>query len=111
MIDNIGIDIVTNERIRQSINENFLNKILTFKEQEIYNKKNGNKKLEYLCGRYAAKEAIIKALNKYEITNFQEIEILNDKKGAPIANCKNYNIIISISHEKKYTIAEAIVLK
>lgn len=111
MIDSIGIDIVENERIKNSINENFLDKILTTNEKKIYNNKTENKKIDYLCGRFAAKEAIIKALSKFERTNFKELEILNTDNGTPIINYKKYKILISISHEKKYTIAQAIVLK
>ena len=111
MIDNIGIDIVDNERIKKSINNSFLEKILTEKEKNIFLQKSGQKQAEYICGRFAAKEAIIKAIHKYEKPNYTDIEILNNKDGAPVVSYNNYNIIVSISHEKKYTIAEAIVLK
>lgn len=111
MIENIGIDIVENDRISKSINVKFLNEVLTKEEQVIYEKKKGIKKLEFLCGRFAAKEAIIKALNKLDNVHFLEITILNDANKVPYVTCKNYNILVSISHEKKYTIAQAIVLK
>lgn len=108
MISNLGIDIVENERI--DINNNdFINCVLTPKEKELFNLKKGHKKLEYLCGRFTAKEAIIKALND-EKPHMQEIEILNKKNGAPYAIFKNYKILISISHEKNYTIAIATIL-
>lgn len=108
MISNLGIDIIENERI--DINNNdFINCVLTKKEKEIFNLKKGQKKLEYLCGRFTAKEAIIKALND-EKPHMQEIEILNKKNGAPYAIFKNYKILISISHEKNYTIAIATIL-
>ena len=64
MIQNIGIDILENKRIEKSINDDFLNMTLTKKELEIYNSKKGKKKLEFLCGRIACKEAIIKCLNE-----------------------------------------------
>lgn len=111
MIEGIGIDIVENKRIEKSINDNFINIILTEKERGIYNKKNGKKKLEFIAGRFAAKEAIYKAISKKENPTFHEVEILNDNNGYPYVRYKNYKILISISHENKYTIAEAIVLK
>lgn len=110
MISGIGIDLVENERIKNSINNNFINMVLTKEEKNIYLKKNKTKQLEFLCGRFAAKEAIIKAVNKLENPHFLEIEILNNKNGSPYVKFKNYHIEISISHEKKYTIANAIVI-
>ena len=111
MIIGHGIDIVENNRIKKSINDDFINMVLTSKEIEIYNQKKGNKKIDFICGRFAAKEAIIKAINEYCNPHFLEIEILTNKNGAPKVFFKNYNIILSISHEKNNTIASAIVLK
>ena len=110
MINGLGIDLVKNDRISNSINEDFINMILTSKEKEIYFKRKGTKQLEFLCGRFAAKEAIVKAISKYENPHFLEIEILNNPNGSPFVKYKNYNIEVSISHEKKYTIASAIVI-
>ena len=111
MIQNIGIDIVENKRIEKSINDDFLNMTLTKNELNIYNSKKGKKKLEFLCGRIACKEAIIKCLNEVENPHFLELEILNKENGAPYTVYKYYNIKISISHEENYTIAQAIFLK
>lgn len=108
MINNLGIDLIENNRININ-DDNFVNCVLTKKEKDIFNIKKGRKKLEFLCGRFTAKEAIIKALNN-ENPNMQEIEILNKKNGTPYAIFKNYNILISISHEKNYTVSIAIVL-
>lgn len=111
MIDDIGIDIIENERILKSINDNFLCTVLTDNELEIYKSKKGKKALHFLCGRYACKEAIIKAVNKYENPHFREIEILNKKNGAVYAIFKDYKLLVSIAHEEHYSIAEAILLK
>ena len=108
MINNVGIDIIENKRININDN-NFINCVLTNKEIEILNKKNGHKKIEFLCGRFTAKEAIIKALYN-ENPHMKEIEILNKKNGAPFAIFKDYNILLSISHETNYTVSIAIVL-
>ena len=105
---NIGIDIVENKRLENS-NIKFIEKILTKKEIEIMNKKVGRQKLEFLSGRFAAKEAIKKTLK--ERVDFNEIEILYDEDSKPIAKYKNYNFSVSISHEENYTVAIAILLK
>lgn len=111
MMLGLGIDLVKNSRIIKSCNEDFINQILTKKEQEDYYHRNGRKKDEYLCGRFAAKEAIIKAVSEYDNPHMLEIEILNNDIGMPIVKFKDYNIILSISHEEEYTIAETILLK
>lgn len=98
MIKGIGCDIVQNDRVNLKI----ARKILTQKELEIFESKSN--KLEYLASRFAAKEAVIKATNKKY--SFKEIEITNNEFGQPI--CNILEIMISISHEKNYSIAYAI---
>ncbi len=101
---NIGCDIVENERLLNK-DKNFINFVLTKKEQKEYKERG----LLYLCGRFAAKEAIMKAFSNTKELNFLDIEILTSNDGSPY--CVNNNKLkISISHEKKYTIAFAIVI-
>lgn len=107
----IGIDLVENKRITTVNNEGFINQVLTPNEQQLYNQKKGQKKLAFLCGRFAAKEAIIKAVSAYENPHMLEIEILNNAVGAPLVTFKDYHILVSIAHESKYTIAEAMLIK
>lgn len=111
MIDSIGIDIVENARINDKNFNSFVEEILTENEKQKISLKKGKKQLEYLCGRFAGKEAIIKAISNHENPHMKEIEILNDNDGRPYVKFKNYKILISISHERNYTIAEAILLK
>ena len=112
MIDSIGVDIVENVRLIKKLETpHFLEHILTASEINEYNALKSPKKLEYICGRFAAKEAIIKAVHNHETPHFLEIEILKNKDGSPNARLKNYQLLVSISHEKHYTIAEAILLK
>lgn len=101
---NIGCDIVENKRLKNK-KEDFINYILTTKEQKEYKEKG----LQYLTGRFAAKEAIMKCLKNTKELNYLDIEILNNKDGEPITNIKN--IKLSISHEKNYTIAVALKIK
>lgn len=98
---NIGCDIVKNNRLIDK-SEEFINKVLTEKEQLLY-KKYG---LEFLAGRFAAKEAVMKCLDNIKNLSFRDIEILKDKNGAPTCNIDN--VKVSISHEKEYTIAYAL---
>ncbi len=107
----IGIDLIENKRIIDCCTEGFINQVLTDKEKLIYFKKEGKKKIEYLCGRFAAKEAIIKAVSSYENPHMLEIEIMNEENGAPKVVFKNYTILLSIAHENEFTIAEAILIK
>ena len=99
----IGCDIVENSRLFNK-SQRFIELILTFNEMkqfEIYGH-------SYLCGRFAAKEAIMKVLENTKKIAFTDIEILNDAEGMPY--CINYpEIKISISHEKKFTIAVALI--
>lgn len=116
-----GIDIVEVQRIKQLIDahgERFLGKVFTQKEQDYCN--TGANSSEKYAGRFAAKEAIRKALQPFtdaKYLPFLDIEILPDKSGMPQAsinttipfNSSYGEISISISHERKYAIANAIV--
>ena len=118
---NCGTDIIEVCRIKESIErkgDNFLNKIYTEKEIEYCNSKN-NMKYQHFAARFAAKEAIFKAISnmlkdKYEIT-WKDVEILNDENGRPYVHFLNndYNIKqidISISHLKEYAVANCIIV-
>ena len=115
-----GIDIVENSRIKKSILSNsFLNRIFT--NEEILISKNMRNKSSYFAKRFAAKEAFVKSLgtgfrNGFD---FQDISVINDKLGKPsffiskkIKNMikkkfkiNTFNFFLSISDEKKYSIA------
>ena len=63
---NIGCDIVENKRLENK-NDAFIDLILTKNEKLEYQKKG----LLYLCGRFAAKEAIMKVLPNTKERNFE----------------------------------------
>lgn len=101
MIVGIGCDIVDKKRITLEIGE----RILSEKEKELMVSFNDFRKLEFIAGRFCAKEAIIKALNKKVL--FSDIEVLyRDDK--PYCEYENYKISVSISHEKDYAMAFAL---
>ena len=120
----IGVDIVQNKRIKLLIkNKTFVKRIFGSKEIKL-SKKTSNKN-SYFAKRFAAKEALAKALGSgfRNNLNFRDIEILNDKLGKPYYllskkiinlvvnkyNTKNFNMFLSISDEKDYSVAFAIL--
>jgi len=117
-----GTDIIEINRIKNSIENTgakFLNKVFTKKEIEYCESKN-KQKYEHYAGRFAAKEAVFKAVSKilndkYSVT-WKDIEILNDIQGRPYVSLLNVdmekieNIDISISHCKEYATANAVVM-
>lgn len=118
-----GTDIIEVKRIQLAIenkNDKFLNKIYTSSEIKYCNSKN-QMKYQHFAARFAAKEAIFKAMSdiikdKYEIT-WTDVEILNDEKGKPKVHfiTKEYSDIIdqidiSLSHLEEYAIANCIIM-
>lgn len=118
-----GTDIIEIERIKESIEalgESFKNKIYTEKEIE-YCESKKNVKYQHYAGRFAAKEAIFKAVSellnhKYELS-WKDAEVLNDINGKPkiTFNSKELekkieSIDISISHCKSYAVAYVAVI-
>lgn len=104
----IGIDIVELDRL-STVSESFVSRVLSPAEMQLYESYKDNRRTEYLGGRFAAKEAIIKCLSEIEIPNMNEIEIIDNKIGKPIVRYKDYKIKVSISHEKHYACAVALL--
>lgn len=100
---NIGCDIVENKRLKGKDYE-FAKLILKDSELEEYKVRGQS----YLYGRFAVKEAIMKALPNTKTYSFLDFEILTNPDGSPYV-VNNPNIKISISHEKEYTMAIAII--
>ena len=116
----IGVDIVQNKRIKKLLkNKAFISRSFTNNEirlsKKIYNK------TSFFSKRFAAKESLAKSLGTgfTDNLNFKDIEIFNDKKGKPFFNrsrkidtivykkfkVKKYDLFLSISDEKDYSIA------
>lgn len=120
MIVGVGTDIVSISRIEKAYKKQgakFIERILTAKEITICKQKQENEIVNFLAKRFAAKEAISKALGVGigGVLSFQGICITNNHKGKPEVNVKgfeNLNIQISLSDEKEeYAIAFAIAEK
>lgn len=117
-----GTDIIEIERVKESIEnigEKFLKRVFTDKEIEYCESKKAQKYQHY-AGRFAAKEAVFKAIStklndKYAIT-WKDIEIIDDKEGKPYVHLYGIDenifesIDISISHCKEYAIAYVVAL-
>ena len=117
-----GTDIIEIDRIEKAIEKGgkvFLNEIYTEKEIE-YCEKRKKAKFQHYAARFAAKEAIFKAVNgllvnKYDI-DWKNIEILNNENGKPLihfVDIKLENILsidLSISHCKKYATANVVMI-
>jgi holo-[acyl-carrier protein] synthase len=120
----IGVDIIENKRIKKLIkNSNFKNR--TYSTKELKLSSFTIHKASFFSKRFAAKEAFAKALGTgfRNNLNFKDIEVINDKLGKPYYtknkkitkivqkkfNVKNFNCFLSISDEKDYSTAFAII--
>ena len=114
---NIGIDIVDVSRIKSIVDnwgDKFLRRIFT--DEEIKYCFSRSRSYEHLAGKFAAKEALIKALERK--VPWRGIEVLNNSAGAPRTEIhidlenelkERFTAKISISHTEKYAVAEAII--
>ena len=122
----IGVDIVDSKRFKNLIKDKkFINRI--YSKKEISASKKKLNKINFFSNRFAAKESFAKALgtgfrNKL---NFKDIEIVNDNLGKPfyLINNKikkiikknkkiaNFELFLSISDEKDYSVAFTIIQK
>jgi len=115
----IGIDIVSIPRIKKTINssqgDKFTQRIFT--EDEISYCNNKVNSIIHFAGRFAAKEAITKAILSSEIIDsisMKSIEILSSKNRKPEVNLQLNSKLkiqckVSISHTDEYAIAFAIL--
>jgi holo-[acyl-carrier protein] synthase len=114
MIIGTGIDIVEIKRIQQIIlrQKKFINRILTDNEKEIYAGLTDRRKVEFLSGRFAAKEAYSKAAGTGigGQLSFLDIEIIPDSNGKPcLTKPTDYKVHVSISHSKDFAVSQVII--
>ena len=111
----IGVDIVEIARLEKAIarwGEGFLSRVYTDSELRLYHKNPSS-----LAARFAAKEAVIKALGKpTKGVSLRDIEILSDPGGRPVVNLYGEaqsqakglgldKLAITLSHSKEYAVA------
>lgn len=126
MLQFCGIDIIEVDRVKKAIlnTPGFRERVFTKKEIEVGENKSDLQKYQYYAGRFAAKEAVYKALSSKfgDKLWLGDIEILNDSKllNRPYVVLKNIdletmqeqgmlNIDVSISHIEKYAMSSAVV--
>ncbi|MHC1719979.1 MAG: holo-ACP synthase [Clostridiaceae bacterium] len=121
MIAGIGVDIIEIIRIENAIkkNERFMEKMFNPQEQAYLASRNARP--EYIAGRFAAKEAVAKALGTGFVGfGYRDIEIVRAESGKPEVILKDkadeiasrlgdYRIQLSISHSRGSAIAFAIL--
>ena len=122
----IGVDVIRNKRIQSLItNKNFIKR--TYGTNEIRFSKKISNKTNYFAKRFAAKESLAKSLGTgfRDNLNFKDIEVLNDKVGKPYFlksrkiseiikkkfKVKKFDLFLSISDEKDYSVAFTILQK
>lgn len=114
MIKGIGIDITELNRIEALIHRKpaFINRILTQKERESFLRLSDKRRIEFLAGRFAAKEAFSKAMGTGigGKLSFLDIEIEKESSGKPIiVKPINTGVHLSITHSKEYAFAQVII--
>lgn len=120
----IGVDMIEVPRIKKAVLNaaDFIKKI--FDDRELRLSERGMLRYEELAGRFAVKEAVLKAIKTgwRRGIQFKEIAVLNEKTGAPyvVLNGKAKEvaeslgveeIFVSISHTKELAIGMVILVR
>ncbi len=114
MIVGHGIDIEALASIQNAVKKRkgFAQRVLTDKEMERFASLKGRRQIEYLAGRWSAKEAFSKALGTgIGKLGFQDLEILNNERGAPYFSKSPFSgkVWLSISHTDQFVTASVIL--
>ena len=114
MIVGHGIDIEALASIQNAVEkrEGFAQRVLTDKEMERFTSLKGRRQIEYLAGRWSAKEAFSKALGTgIGKLGFQDLEVLNNERGAPYFSKSPFSgkVWLSISHTDQFVTASVIL--
>lgn len=114
MIVGHGIDIEALASIQNAVEkrEGFAQRVLTEKEMERFSSLKGRRQVEYLAGRWSAKEAFSKAIGTgIGKLGFQDLEVLNNERGAPYFSKSPFSgkVWLSISHTDQFVTASVIL--
>ncbi|HDL02659.1 MAG: holo-[acyl-carrier-protein] synthase [Candidatus Zixiibacteriota bacterium] len=120
MIYSVGIDLIELERVSNALDkwgDKFARRILGEEERILYREKKN--KVQFLAGRFAAKEAVMKSLGTFfdSGVHLRDIQVLNDLYGKPYVHLDDRirekiidkEVKVSITHERKMAAAVAIV--
>ena len=116
MIAGVGLDIIEIGRVADLVEHlgRFLERVLTDNELVYFQKLHGRRKIEFLAGRFAAKEAFAKAFGTGigESLSFRDIEIASSPLWQPkIIAPVSEGVHLSITHTKEYAAAQVILEK
>ncbi|MFA6801327.1 MAG: holo-ACP synthase [Acholeplasmataceae bacterium] len=115
MIKGMGIDLVDLSRIREIADDRFVHRILSDDELKLYeNIADETTKLTFLGGRFAAKEAIFKAISKGKGTAYyKDFSVLSDENGKPYVISEYFDddalVHITITHTDSHAIAYVLI--
>lgn len=124
LITGIGIDIVEISRIENSLERyegRFINRLLSASEQKLAEGLRGRMLSQFVAGRFAAKEAVFKALGTgLGDAKWVDVQVLRDDKGKPFVRLAGValsraesqsisKIHVSISHCREYAAAQAVL--
>lgn len=117
-----GVDVVELARFRQALDRGgrrFLARVFT-KQEEAYARARPRTILLHLAGRFAAKEAVMKAMSQIDPTRvlaMNQVEIRNDRLGRPRIllldgrSARRIQVHVSLSHVKTVAVASAIAIR
>lgn len=119
MIRGIGIDLVELESLKELVSPKLINRILSEEEKKIYdNLVSEEAKIVFLGGRYAAKEALFKAVKTNKgSTTYSEFSILNNEDGTPVVKTNYFKeylkgdiiIHLTLSHTDNFAVAYVVL--
>ena len=117
-----GVDVVELPRLRQAIargGEAFMRRVFTPAEAA-YAKARPKSRLLHLAGRFAAKEAVIKAISQVDPRRklgMRDVEVVNDRLGRPSIilhdrrGRERLRVHVSLSHVNSVAVASAIAVR
>jgi holo-[acyl-carrier protein] synthase len=114
MIHGVGVDIIEIARVEKAIarwGRRFLEHIFT--EEEIAYSQRHARPAQHFAARFAAKEAVFKAVGDDPRLAWKDIVISNDPQGKPrcgiVRGNLNRTVHLSLSHGKDYAVASAVI--
>lgn len=115
MVVGVGVDMIKIGKMEDAVikwGDDFLNRI--FNKEEIGHILKGKMYYQRLAARFAAKEAVIKAVSKEYPLALKDILVLNKENGAPFCEFKtdiDVKVFLSITHIEEYAVACAVAQK
>ncbi|MEJ7220815.1 holo-ACP synthase [Staphylococcus gallinarum] len=116
MIYGIGVDLIEIDRITQLYHhqKKLIERVLTINEQATFHSfSHEPRKMEFLAGRFACKEAFSKALGTGlgKTIALNDINCVNDEFGKPTIAYDGFHVHVSITHTEHYAMSQVILEK